>query len=453
MSKIVEVVNAVAAESSTNGKVDILKNAFSDKSVAGTLACVCKQAYDTALTYGIIPDDSFDIVAGEFPQNGITLEYAIDRLPELEDRSYTGNAAKDLVEDLARNLDPDEADLYLKILRRDLRFGASVTLINKAYKAVFDKPLIETFKVALASPMKDIKKEDIKFPVYVEPKCDGVRAVYSYSRNKFLTRNGKHIDVGDALLNEAFTLCDLWRYENEDLEEMVAENDLYLDGEILVYDCDNPLPRKTGNGIINKAIKGTVSPEEQSKFVFSIWDAVPIGAKVHLAGRKIRMAESLNNPENPYRLNRIRMIEDHIVNSWDEVEDLYETYRAQGEEGIIIKKMNSQWEPKRTKNWIKMKAEETAELRVIGTQYGTGKYAGMVGALLCEDESGTVRVDVGSGFNDEQRKEHYPIGTIIEVKYNEPITKLDGSRSLFLPIFIRTRPDKDDATDLSKEFE
>jgi hypothetical protein len=72
----------------------------------------------------------------------------------------------------------------------------------------------------------------------------------------------------------------------------------------------------------------------------------------------------------------------------------------------------------------------------------------MLGALICESEDGQLKVNVGSGFNDEDRKKltkESVEGKVITVKYNARIQSKNGDESLFLPIFVEVREDKDQA--------
>ena len=126
---------------------------------------------------------------------------------------------------------------------------------------------------------------------------------------------------------------------------------------------------------------------------------------------------------------------------------------SQGQEGIILKDRQGQWEDKRTKSQIKFKGELECDLKIVGIQAGTGKYEGMLGAILCESKDGIVKVSVGSGFNDEHRQTYGDelIGKIVAVKYNARITNKDGEESLFLPIFVEVREDKTVA-DSSKDI-
>ena len=78
----------------------------------------------------------------------------------------------------------------------------------------------------------------------------------------------------------------------------------------------------------------------------------------------------------------------------------------------------------------------------------------MLGAIVCESADGVVKVNVGSGFNDEHRKtlkEKDLLGKIVAVKYNTRIQNKSGAESLFLPIFVEVREDKTDA-DNSKDI-
>jgi ATP-dependent DNA ligase len=118
---------------------------------------------------------------------------------------------------------------------------------------------------------------------------------------------------------------------------------------------------------------------------------------------------------------------------------------SEGQEGIILKDAKSIWENKRSKGQIKFKGELETDLRVVDIQLGTGKYEGMLGAIVCESSDGIVKVNVGSGFNDEQRKTLDYIGKIVAVKYNARIKNKQGEESLFLPVFVEVREDKNDA--------
>lgn len=104
-----------------------------------------------------------------------------------------------------------------------------------------------------------------------------------------------------------------------------------------------------------------------------------------------------------------------------------------GNEGLVLVPIVDgviNWEGKR----VKVKPEITIDIRVTSIKAGTGKYAGMMGAL--ETKYGKV----GTGFTDADRVLllDLPIGTIIEVGFME-WTKDNKMRH---PRFKRVRFDK-----------
>jgi len=66
--------------------------------------------------------------------------------------------------------------------------------------------------------------------------------------------------------------------------------------------------------------------------------------------------------------------------------------------------------------------------------------------LVLESDDGVVKVNVGSGFTDEQRDKYTreeTVGKIVAVKYNARIQdKKTLQHSLFLPVFLELREDK-----------
>ena len=92
---------------------------------------------------------------------------------------------------------------------------------------------------------------------------------------------------------------------------------------------------------------------------------------------------------------------------------------------------------------IKVKPVMTLDLRVDGLEEGKGKYAGVLGALVCKGPKGAVKV---SGMTDEQRAAWWAdpaavIGQIIEVQ----CLGITPAGSLREPRFKGIRHDKENA--------
>jgi ATP-dependent DNA ligase len=136
------------------------------------------------------------------------------------------------------------------------------------------------------------------------------------------------------------------------------------------------------------------------------------------------------------------------VDTLYEAQKIFEKFLAEGQEGTILKSKTGIWEDRRSKDQIKFKGELECDLMVVDWEEGTGKNKGRLGALVCETSDGVIRVNVGSGYSDEQRAEFDKkvIGKIITVRYNARIKERSGeSESLFLPRFIELREDKSTA--------
>jgi DNA ligase-1 len=119
-----------------------------------------------------------------------------------------------------------------------------------------------------------------------------------------------------------------------------------------------------------------------------------------------------------------------------------------GFEGIMIKDPDAIYECKRSVSWLKQKPFIEVSLAVVEVEIGTGKNDGRLGAIICEgeDDGRKIRVNVGSGFTDEQRDEFWNdredlIGQIIEVRADAATRSQDSEDvySLRFPRFLRFR--------------
>ncbi len=113
-------------------------------------------------------------------------------------------------------------------------------------------------------------------------------------------------------------------------------------------------------------------------------------------------------------------------------------------EGVIIN-LDEPYECKRTKNLIKVKKFLSCDIKCIGIEGGSGRNRGTLGALVCDYKGN--KVNVGSGFSDEDRKRIWQnpegvIGKIITVKYKEETKNKDGGISIQFPVFETVRFDK-----------
>ena len=368
------------------------------------------------------------------------LEMAIENLKYLSSREVTGNAAIAHLRAILSGLEPDDAKVIERIIQKDLKCGVSVSTANSVWTG-----LVSEYPVMLCSQFEEKLVNKINYPAYVQLKADGMRfnAIVKDGKCELRSRNGKEIDL-------------LGNLE----KEFIAFGDGVYDGELMVMlpgDCQF-CDRQTGNGILNKAVKGTISEEEASWVHASVWDVIPYadftkGKCVTPYSQRFDKIKKLTDAQKS-KDKKIWLIATDTVNTFEEANTIFADYLEKGLEGIILKDGSGPWEDKRAKHQIKFKGELECDLKIVDVEQGTGKYEGMLGAIICESADGIVNVRVGSGFNDEHRKtltKKDLVGKIVAVKYNARIKNKLGAESLFLPIFLEVREDKTEA-DTSKSI-
>tara|TARA_Y100000758_G_scaffold198670_1_gene141788 strand:+ start:2065 stop:3489 length:1425 start_codon:yes stop_codon:yes gene_type:complete len=380
-----------------------------------------------------------------------TLDWALDQLPTLSNREYTGNAAIEQLVKILVSLTDENAEVIKRVVTKDLKCGVSIKTVNK----VFGKGFIDTYPCMLASAFNQKSFKAIKYPALAQTKADGMRANIIIDKEGGVdvrSRNGKQIMLDGHFDNFVKAIF----YKSATLGNLSSFHGAVLDGELLVMDEDEDkvLDRKTGNGILNKAVKGTITPEETARVRLVCWDMIPLQdfknglCTIPYFDRLAVLDDRMKAVFNIQEKQLVDILRVTPVDNYEQAEFCFKQALEAGEEGIIVKNGDSPWENKRSKYQVKMKAELEADLLVEEVNFGTGKYEHLVGSLSCTTKDGTLKVNVGSGLSDEQRNLPFKdfIGKIVSVKYNEKIKdKATGNWSLFLPIFQELRLDKTEA--------
>ena len=385
----------------------------------------------------------YDTITDRNSEHACDLDQAIANLYYLSSREVTGNAAIAHLTYILAGLPADDAKVIERIIDKSLDCGVQVSTANDVWPG-----LIKEYPCMLCSPFEQKLVDKIKFPAYAQMKMDGMRfnAIVREGKVEFRSRNGKEILLLGHLEKEFAALA--------------GDVDCVFDGELLVMlEGDHQFAdRQTGNGILNKANKGTISDKEASLVHATVWDVIPYlyftdgHCPVPYSKRFSSLGDLVN--AQPSKDKRIWLVSSEIVETYEKAQEIFNEYLSLGYEGIILKDGSGEWEDKRAKHQIKFKGELECDLKIVAVEEGTGKYAGLLGAIVCESADGVVKVNVGSGFNDAHRKnlkEKDLVGKIVAVKYNARIKNKQGEESLFLPIFVEVRDDKDEA-DSSKDI-
>ncbi|NBR26217.1 MAG: hypothetical protein EBU08_21020, partial [Micrococcales bacterium] len=419
-----DILNELASTTSRYNKEAILTREKNN----GLLKAVFVAALDPMINYHIRKIPQYE--SGLHNIGG--LEIALKMLDDLSSRMFTGHAAIFHLSTILSGVNQGDADVIERIINKDVRCGVSIKTVNFIWPG-----LISEYPVMLCDQYNEKTIERIKFPALCQLKLDGMRfnAICKNGAVELRTRNGKVIDIGGEL--------------DEMFATMADGHDVVFDGELLVYDEDmyQYLPRQASNGIMSRALKGTITKQQCTQIAATVWDRIdgPAFREKRSTTKYIDRFNHLAADVERLGSPRIKLVWSTAVVSVNEAIALFEQFLAEGQEGVILKDMFGPWESKRVKHQLKFKGELECDLVVVDWELGTGKNQNRLGALVAESADGDLRVSIGSGFTDADRDTitRDAVGKIVSVKYNGKIKdKKSGKQSLFLPIFVELRADK-----------
>lgn len=375
-----------------------------------------KFALDPFITFGVnkvpMPDEPSNLnwVFGE------DTWYLLDKLAS---RRLTGHAAIQAISDELLRMSGESRYLLSRILTKDLRCGVTAKTINSVAPGT-----IPTFDCMLAHKYEE--RHIDQWPVAVEPKYDGMRAllVLELEGGQFVSRTGKPYLAVQWLADEIHR----WIFVERNAL-LTPMSGMIIDGELV-----DP------NGSFY-AVGGARGKSEFRDVHFMAFDMVrPICFKKGYDPSKYNERQmSLSIWIEDINHSHVKRAPVWYAGNHEEVMSYYSDVRRQGGEGVIVKPTDGEYHCKRSKAWLKIKDQQTVDAPIIGLEEGTGKYQGMLGAVIVDLEG--VEVRVGSGFTDTLRHDLWfdqPFGQLIEIEYHEKTP--DGS--LRHPRFVRFRDDK-----------
>jgi len=390
-----------------------------------------RMALDPLVTFGVkqVPEATAD-------GQGLEWSVFVDLAQKLQNRELTGHAARDaVVLTMSIATISQWNDWYRRILIKDLRCGVSEKTVNKV---VPDCVPVFTCMLAHDSANHEKKMQGKK---QIESKLDGVRVITIIRGEKveMFSRNGKQFHNFGHIIQEIETV----------LKDNPVPYPLVLDGEVMsasFQDLMRQLQRKE-----------TV---QNSDAVLHLFDTVPLEDFLKGSWDK---PQSFRSEITKHWVEEHSSVLEHVTAlEWETVDldtpegeerfvQLNKAAVDGGYEGLLIKDPDAPYECKRTHAWLKAKPVITVDLKVVDLQEGTGKNIGILGALICEgkDSGKQIKVNVGSGLTDSQRKDFWNnkkdvLGSTVEIMA-DAITKSQDSEevhSLRFPRFHRFRDDK-----------
>lgn len=349
--------------------------------------------------------------------------------------------------------DEPSQEILKMIIFKDLRLGMNAKKFQKVWP---DFLITYPYMGCRTFSMKNL--QSVEYPAFAQTKMDGTFCniiVDLHSKQvQYISRQSKPHPIQGSLDNEI--LSKVFPFESLNLHNFKDIQKFVLTGEILVWDSNmnKPLPRKLSNGIIRRDNK---TVDELNRIHFVCWDMLPYNAFV---------AKKFDLPYEIRWTILTSLLQDkssriHLVNCWkvnneEEALKKFNEQYALGEEGIVVKSLKQIWQDGKPAGQVKIKAEKDCDLFCYDMEEGTGMFQGMLGALKCKSRDDLLYVNVGTGFTQENRQEIWQnkdkyLNNIITIKYNEKIQDSNSQKwSLYLPVFVELRTDKQEADNLNQ---
>ncbi len=350
------------------------------------------------------------------------------------------------VQEILSRLSPLGAKYLIKLVTGDMRIGLKESLVEEAVAKAWERPiekvqranmllgdLAETTRLAiedrlgearlrlfhpigfmLASPAEDSNEAFEYFEhARVEDKYDGIRAQAHVAEQRVRIFSRTRDDI-----TESFPELLPWL--------AALPQSAVLDGEILAWDFDEPggralpfssLQKRLGR----KRVSRTLLQEIPVSYV--VFDVLHLGGELvideSLRQRTERLDALFANPlvpatgkhagdrqsalfveENPHDSPRILHAPAWEANSAEELGRLFELAQARGNEGLMIKDLNSPYLPgRRGRSWLKLKRElATLDVVVTAVEYGHGKRAKVLSDYTFAVRDGDRLRNVGKAY-------------------------------------------------------
>ena len=359
---------------------------------------------------------------------GITQTEFDDVVRQLEDRTLTGNAMKDVIQELCDRSKMEQwNDWYRRILIKDLRCGITHKTVNK-----FSTMKVPVFECMLATDSAKHEKKMVG-DVIVEPKLDGVRVIticdVDKDEVKMFSRNGKELSNFPKILQQFDEMLDQMS------ESMVFDGEVMSDDfQTLMREIHRKGGAKTDDAILN------------------VFDCLPLeDFKEGECGLSITKRKQLLDDYNfGPNISKVEVVKMNL--SDEDGQKQFTDYNKmcidRGFEGIMVKPISGIYECKRSTLWLKVKPFIEVSLKVVDTEEGTGRNVGKLGALIVEgkDMDKFIKTNVGSGLTDTDRETFWKakdklIGQIVEVRADAITQNQDTTNewSLRFPRFLRFR--------------
>jgi len=229
----------------------------------------------------------------------------------------------------------------------------------------------------------DKKPVDWSEKVFIQPKLDGVRCIF--------TKDGAYSRTGKEFKNLAHIKYDL-------VDFFKKYPDIVLDGELYNHALKNDFEK-----IISLVRKQKPTDQDardaQHLVQYHVYDAthsmlscVTYQSRFNWLTRYLPIAATMT------------LIKNTVVESALHAHILHDVHLTQGYEGSMLR-LNKKYEHKRSYNLQKFKDFSDTEATIVGYEAGKGKFTGLIGKFFMQDDDGNeFGCPIGKGYNFADRK-------------------------------------------------
>jgi DNA ligase 1 len=430
-----------------------------------------------------------------------------------------GPAAKGfLLRQLLERATPLEAKYIVKIISGDLRIGLKQSLVEEAIARAFEAPLGEvkranmllgdigeTLRLAsagklaearlrlfhpidfmLASPVESSEEALSYFQnASVEDKYDGIRAQAHVSGGEVRIFSRTRDEITESFPELPRALAGL-------------RKEAILDGEIIGWDSGeagvqaralpfSTLQQRLGRKKVSAKLLRDVPvaylvfdvlyvdgellldrPLRERARILDNLLAAPRAAVVHQpqAQSSLHFADVHDEDRDKGSLSPVLSAPVATAGSAEDLDVLFTAARDRGNEGLMIKDLDSLYTPgRRGKSWLKMKRElATLDVVVTAVEYGHGKRIGVLSDYTFAVWDGERLVNIGKAYSgltdaeiaemtqwflahkisEERLRLEVEPKIVLEVAFNNMMrsTRHESGYALRFPRIVRLRPDK-----------
>jgi len=246
------------------------------------------------------------------------------------------------------------------------------------------------------------RSDKVQFPIYVQPKLNGVRALY-LGEDQLQSR--------DEHLWDPHVVGHLLPLLNNVAGEYILDGELYLHGM--------SLQQINSRIAVNRA-----EPHPQGRMIeYHVFDVV---ADAPMAERVDILTELMSRFDPR---GKVKIVSTFLCTSEHQANCTFALCKREGYEGVMYRKVDAPYgfaedcSNKQNRWWYLQKRKDWMDIDccVIGLERGQGRLANTLGAFLLQAPNGAM-FSAGSGLTDQQRQQYWSmsnqmVGKTVKIKF------------------------------------